>query len=75
MKNPLSSNLVHMIETAMDDCFFFGKGNEKNEDGIEIQAEWINSKRSDYSIMQLTILEKGVIRFIFNDYGTECRDS
>lgn len=74
MKNPLNSNLVRMIEKAMDDCFFFGKGSEKNEDGIEVLAEWINSKREDYSIMQLTILEKGVIRFIFNDYGTECKN-
>lgn len=60
-----------MIEEAVDDCFETGDGKSSNKVGIEVVAEWIDSKREGYSVMHLTILENGVVRLSYDDYGTE----
>ncbi len=74
MRSPLSSNLIILIEKAIDDCFETGDGKSSNKDGIEVVAEWIESKREGYSVIHLTILENGVVKFSYDDYGTECVD-
>lgn len=71
MRSPLSSNLIRLIEESIDDCFEMGDGKSSNKDGIEVVAEWIDSKREGYSVIHLTILENGVARFSYDDYGTE----
>lgn len=55
MRSPLSSNLIKLIEEAIDDCFETGDGKSSNKDGIEVVAEWVDSKREGYSIMDITI--------------------
>lgn len=74
MRSPLSSNLTRLIEKAIDDCFENGEGKSSRKDGIEVCAEWIGSKREGYSVIHLTILENGVVKFAYNDYGTEVAD-
>lgn len=74
MLNILSSNLVNLIEEAINDCFETGDGEAYNEDGIQVIAEWIDSKREGYSVIHLTIMEKDVIKFSYDDYGTEVKD-
>lgn len=71
MRSPLSSNLIKLIEEAIDNCFETGDGKSSNKDGIEVVAEWIDSKREGYSVIHLTILENGILRFSYDDYGTE----
>ena len=68
----LKGNLVTLIETAMSDCWYYGEGNADNEDGISISAEWTESKNPGYSVMCITIKENGVVKFSYDDYGTEC---
>lgn len=74
MRSPLSSNLIRLIGEAIDDCFETGDGMSCNEDGIEVVAEWIGSKREGYSVIHLTILENGIVKFSYDDYGTEVAD-
>lgn len=74
MRSLLSSNLIKLIEEAIDDCFETGDGKSSNKDGIEVMAEWIDSKREGYSVMHLTVLENGIVRFSYEDYGTEVSD-
>ena len=74
MRSPLSSNLINLIEKSIDNCFDTGEGKSSNKDGIEVVAEWIASKREGYSVIHLTILENGVVKFSYDDYGTECAD-
>lgn len=74
MRSPLSSNLIKLIEEAIDDCFETGDGKSSNKEGIEVVTEWIESKREGYFVMHLTILENGVVKFSYDDYGTECAD-
>lgn len=74
MKSPLSSNLIKLIGEAIDDCFETGDGKSSNKDGIEVVAEWIDSKREGYHVMHLIILENGIVRFSYDDYGTEVAD-
>ena len=69
--SPLSSNLISLIGEAIDDCFETGYGKSSNKEDIEVIAEWIDSKREGYSVIHLTILENGVVRFFYDDYGTE----
>ena len=71
MRSPFSSNLIRLIREAIDDCFETGNGKSSNQEGIEVIAEWIDSKREGYSVIHLTILENGVVRFSYDDYGTE----
>ena len=71
MRSPLSSNLIRLIGEAIDDCFETGYGKSSNKEDIEVIAEWIDSKREGYSVIHLTILENGVVRFFYDDYGTE----
>ena len=71
MRSPLNSNLIKLIQEAIDDCFETGDGKSSNKDGIEGVAEWIDSKREGYSVIHLTILENGVVKFSYDDYGTE----
>ena len=49
MRSPLSSNLIKLIGEAIDDCFEIGDGKSSNKDGIEVVAEWVDSKRAGYS--------------------------
>lgn len=72
MRSPMSSNLVILIEKAIDDCFYNGEANVDNEKGLGIFAEWVDSKREGYSVIHLTISENGVVKFSYDDYGTEC---
>ncbi len=74
MRSPLSSNLIRLIGEAIDDCFKTGDGMSCNEDGIEVVAEWTGSKREGYSVIHLTILENGIVKFSYDDYGTEVAD-
>lgn len=71
MRSPFSSNLIRLIREAIDDCFEIGNGKSSNQEGIEVIAEWIDSKREGYSVIHLTILKNGVVRFSYDDYGTE----
>jgi hypothetical protein len=73
MKSPMSSNLIILIERAIDDCIYYGQANVDDENGINIFAEWVDSKRSGYAIIHLTISENGVPKFSYDDYGTECK--
>lgn len=74
MRSPLSSNLIKLIGEAIDDCFETGDGKSSNENGIEVVAELTGSKRKDYSVIHLTILENGGVKFSYDDYGTEVAD-
>lgn len=74
MRSPLSSNLISLIEGAIDDCFEIGYGKSIKRNGVEVIAEWIDSKREGYSVMHLTVLENGILRFSYDDYGTEVAD-
>lgn len=74
MRSPLSSNLIKLIGEAIDDCFETGDGKSSNKDGIEVTAEWVDSKNKGYSVIHLTILENGVVKFSYDDYGTEVAD-
>lgn len=73
MRSPLSSNLVILIEKAIDNCFYNGEASVNDGNGISVFAEWIDSKREGYSIIHLTITENGVVKFSYDDYGTECK--
>ena len=66
------SNLVAMIEQAIDECINYGSGSVENDEGIQIDTEWVDSKREGYSVICITITEDGVIKFCYEDYGTEC---
>lgn len=71
MKSPMSSNLVVLIEEAIDDCFYNGEGKSSSDD-ITVFAEWTDSKRNGYSVIHLTILQNDIVKFSYDDYGTEC---
>jgi len=71
MKCPLCSNLIYLIQEAIDECYYSGCGKSKNSNGIEVNADWIDSQRSGYSLIHLTILENGIVKFSYDDYGTE----
>lgn len=71
MRSPLSSNLIKLIGEAIDDCFETGDGKSSSKDGIDVVAEWVVSKRDGYSVIHLTILENDVVKFSYDDYGTE----
>lgn len=72
MKSPLSSNLTYLIEKAIDDCFYNGEASVDDGKGVGVFAEWIDSKREGRSVIRLTITENGVVKFSYDDYGTEC---
>lgn len=75
MNCPLSSNLVYLIEKAIDDCFFNGEGKVDDGNGMRVFTEWIkNPSKEGYSLIEITITENGVVKFAYTDYGTECRD-
>lgn len=61
-------------EKSIKYCFETGDGKSSNKDGIEVMAEWSDSKREGYSVTHLTILENGIVRFSYDDYGTEVAD-
>ncbi len=71
MRSPLSSNLINLIEEAIDDCFETGDGRASNKDGIEVVAEWVDSKREGYFVVHLSILENGIVKFSYDDYEIE----
>ena len=74
MKCPLSSNLVCLIEEAINNCYYNGEANVKDDRGMSISAEWVDStKRRGYTLIHLVIMENGVIKFSYDDYGTECK--
>ena len=72
MKSPLSSNLVSLIERAINNCYYNGDASVDDGNGIAVFAEWVDSKRDGYSVIHLTITENGVVKFSYDDYGTEC---
>lgn len=74
MESSLNSNLINLIRKAIDDCFYNGEGNATDGNGIAVFAEWTDSKREGYSVICLTISENGVVKFSYDDYGTECPD-
>jgi hypothetical protein len=73
MKSPMDSNLICLISKAIDDCFYNAEANVDDGNGISIFAEWVDSKRSGYAVIHLTISENGVPKFSYDDYGTECK--
>ena len=73
-----NSNLVLAIKAAIDDCYEYGRGtseivNYYNDKMVRIEADWIESKHEGYSVIQVAILENDVVRFVYDDYGTECK--
>ena len=68
----MSSNLVFLIERAIDDCYYNGKSIVDDGNGLVVFAEWMDSKNEGYSIQHITIVENGVVKFEYDDYGTEC---
>lgn len=73
MKSPMSSNLVYLIERAIDDCYFNGVGHVYDGKGLSVYAEWTDSKNDGYSVMIITLKDNGVMRFSYCDYGTQCK--
>lgn len=73
MRSPMSSNLVIAIEKAIDNCFYNGEGKAEDGRGLVVYAEWIDSKNIGYAVMHITIFENGIVRFSYDDYGTECK--
>lgn len=72
-----TSNLMFAIKTAIDDCYEYGSGesiiqNYHNDRIVKIIADWVESKRKGYSVVQITIKEDGVVKLVYDDYGTEC---
>lgn len=67
----MGSHLVDLIEQAIEDCFQTGHGKAINTDDIEVVAEWVESEKEGCSVMCLSIIENGVVKFSYNDYGTE----
>ena len=45
MKSPLSSNLVSLIERAINNCYYNGDPSAEDGNGIAVFAEWVDSKR------------------------------
>ncbi|MBQ8794205.1 MAG: hypothetical protein IJZ63_05635 [Clostridia bacterium] len=64
------SNLLIAIEAAMQNCWDCGSGYIETEN-LEICAEWVDSKNPGYSVIQVTILQDSVVKFSYDDYGTE----
>ena len=73
MKSPMSSNLVYLIERAIDDCYYNGEGFVNDGNGVSVYAEWTESKNEGYSVMMITIKENGVVRLSYCDNGTQCK--
>ena len=69
----MSSNLVILIEKAIDNCFYDGEGRAEDTNGLVVHAEWINSKNVGYAVMHITISKNGIVNFAYDDYGTECK--
>ena len=72
-----NSNLVLAIKAAIDDCYEYGRGestiiNHYNGKVVRITADWIESKREGYSVIEVAVMENDVVLFIYDDYGTEC---
>ena len=72
MNSPLSSNLIILIGKAIDGCFYNGEATVDDGKGLAVFEEWVDSKREGYSVIHLTISENGVVKFSYDDYGTEC---
>ncbi len=76
MNSPLSSNLVHLINKAIDNCFYDRVGKvdvDDGDNGLVVSAEWVDSKNKEYLVMRITISENGMLKFSYDDYGTECK--
>ena len=75
MDRPLNSNLVSMIQNAIEDCYNYGSGqveDEREEDSITVYTEWVESKNEGNVVMNITVAVDGIIKFSYDDYGTEC---
>lgn len=68
----MESNLIIRIKTAIGECIDNGYGEFRADDGITVTAEWVDSKNEGYTVISITILENGVAKFSYDDYGTEC---
>ena len=80
MKFSNNSNLILAIKAAIDDCYEFGTGqsgivNHYNDKIVKVTAEWVESKREGYSVIEITILENDIPLLVYDDYGTECSDN
>lgn len=73
--NGTDSNLVFKIGEAVKDCWIYGSGmSSADDDGVMVSAEWVDSKHKGYTVMRLTIEENGIVKFAYDDYGTECAE-
>lgn len=71
MKSPLDSNLIYLIRQAIDECFYDGSSTI-TRNNLQIEAEWNDSRNAGYSVITLCIRENGIVKFVYEDYGTEC---
>ena len=72
-----TSNLILAIKEAINDCYEYGSGesiiqNHYNDKVVKILADWVDSNRKGYSVVEITIEENGDVKFVYDDYGTEC---
>lgn len=71
----MKSNLVNLIKKAIEGCIYSGRGYARDPQArIEVCAEWVPGTRPGYSIVNITIRQGGVVKFSYDDYGTECKD-
>ena len=71
MERNFESNLVDTINAAMQACWVCGAGHSETEDDLVVHADWVDSKNPGYSVMQITVLQNSVVKFSYDDYGTE----
>lgn len=71
MEKNFESNLLNAIDAAMQDCWLYGAGRSELEDGLSVHADWVDSKNQGFSVMQITVLKNSVVKFSYDDYGTE----
>ena len=68
------SNLINLINEAIESCwtYGFGKAGEiETDDGLVVSADWVDSKNPGYSVIQVTVFQNGILKFSYDDYGTE----
>lgn len=68
------SNLTNLINEAIENCWAYGSGEvgeTETEDGLVVRADWVDSKNPGYSVIQVNLYQNGIIKFSYDDYGTE----
>lgn len=71
MEKNYESNLLNAIDAAMQACWSYGAGRFESEDGLAVHADWVDSKNPGFSVIQVTVLQDSVVKFSYDDYGTE----